>query len=93
MIRPCVHKVACAAWFPGNVDAPVFYGLEADIEEISGVPTELSRMLLAGELDAARLHDATVEQDVHHVGLYFIEEALVVGDEHDAEIQIGRAHV
>jgi len=33
--------------------APVFYGLEADIEEISGVPTELSAMLLAGELDIA----------------------------------------
>jgi len=24
--------------------APVFYGLEADVEEVSGVPTELSRM-------------------------------------------------
>ena len=33
--------------------APVFYGLEAEIEEISGVPTELSRMLLDGELDIA----------------------------------------
>jgi chorismate dehydratase len=34
--------------------APVFYGLEPDlIEEVSGVPTELSRMLLAGELDIA----------------------------------------
>jgi chorismate dehydratase len=33
--------------------APVFYGLEAEIEEVSGVPTELSRMLLAGELDIA----------------------------------------
>ena len=33
--------------------APVFYGLEADVEEVSGVPTELSRMLLDGELDIA----------------------------------------
>ena len=33
--------------------APVFYGLEADVEEISGVPTELNRMLLDGELDIA----------------------------------------
>jgi chorismate dehydratase len=33
--------------------APVFYGLEADVEEITGVPTELSRMLLDGELDIA----------------------------------------
>ena len=33
--------------------APVFYGLEADVEEVTGVPTELSRMLLDGELDIA----------------------------------------
>ena len=33
--------------------APVFYRLEADVEEIQGVPTELNRKLLAGELDLA----------------------------------------
>ena len=33
--------------------APVFYGLEADVEEVTGVPTELNRMLLDGELDIA----------------------------------------
>lgn len=33
--------------------APVFYGLEADVEEILGVPTELNRMLLEGEIDVA----------------------------------------
>jgi len=33
--------------------APVFYGLEADVEQVTGVPTELSRMLLDGELDIA----------------------------------------
>jgi chorismate dehydratase len=33
--------------------APVFYRLDADVEEIPGVPTELSRRLLAGELDVA----------------------------------------
>jgi chorismate dehydratase len=33
--------------------APVFYGLEADVEEVTGVPTELSRMLLDGEIDVA----------------------------------------
>jgi chorismate dehydratase len=33
--------------------APVFYGLEADVEEVSGVPTDLTRMLLDGELDIA----------------------------------------
>jgi len=33
--------------------APVFYRLEAEVEEIQGVPTELNRRLLAGELDLA----------------------------------------
>jgi chorismate dehydratase len=33
--------------------APVFYGLEADVEEVEGVPTELNRMLLEGEIDVA----------------------------------------
>ena len=33
--------------------APVFYRLEAEVEEVQGVPTELNRMLLAGELDLA----------------------------------------
>jgi chorismate dehydratase len=33
--------------------APVFYRLELEVEEVLGVPTELNRMLLEGELDAA----------------------------------------
>src|SRR3954471_13023191 len=33
--------------------APVFYRVEADVEEVLGVPTELNRMLVAGELDTA----------------------------------------
>ncbi len=33
--------------------APVFYELKADVEEVWGVPTELSRMLLDGEVDIA----------------------------------------
>jgi chorismate dehydratase len=33
--------------------APVFFRLEADVEEITGVPTELNRRLLDGELDVA----------------------------------------
>jgi chorismate dehydratase len=33
--------------------APVFFRLEADIEEIAGVPTDLNSRLLAGELDVA----------------------------------------
>jgi chorismate dehydratase len=33
--------------------APVFYRVDAEVEEIQGVPTELNRRLLAGEIDAA----------------------------------------
>ncbi len=33
--------------------APVFYRVETEVEEIQGVPTELNRQLVAGELDAA----------------------------------------
>jgi chorismate dehydratase len=33
--------------------APVFHHLEAEVREVSGVPTELNRALLAGELDLA----------------------------------------
>jgi chorismate dehydratase len=33
--------------------APVFYRLEADVEEVVGVPTELNRALLVGDVDLA----------------------------------------
>ena len=33
--------------------APVFYRLDAGVEEVAGVPTELNRKLLAGEIDLA----------------------------------------
>ena len=33
--------------------APVFYRLDAEVEEVVGVPTELNRALLAGEIDVA----------------------------------------
>ena len=33
--------------------APVFYRLEAEVEEVIGVPTDLNRQLIAGELDVA----------------------------------------
>ena len=33
--------------------APVFYRVEAEVEEVAGVPTELNRMLVDGELDTA----------------------------------------
>jgi chorismate dehydratase len=33
--------------------APVFYGLEADVEQVEGVPTALTQMLLEGDIDIA----------------------------------------
>ena len=33
--------------------APLFFALEADVDEIAGVPTELNARLLAGEIDLA----------------------------------------
>jgi chorismate dehydratase len=33
--------------------APLFFGLEVDVEEVSGVPTDLNARLLAGEIDLA----------------------------------------
>ena len=33
--------------------APIFYRLDANVDEIVGVPTELNRQLIAGELDVA----------------------------------------
>jgi chorismate dehydratase len=33
--------------------APVFYRVDADVEEVLGVPTDLNRRVLAGELDTA----------------------------------------
>jgi chorismate dehydratase len=33
--------------------APVFFDLEADVDEVSGVPTDLNRRLLGGEIDLA----------------------------------------
>jgi chorismate dehydratase len=33
--------------------APIFFRLEADVEEVTGVPTELNEKLLAGEIDLA----------------------------------------
>ena len=33
--------------------APVVFELEAEVEEVSGVPTELNERLVAGEIDLA----------------------------------------
>src|SRR5207248_1423340 len=47
---PCVIRLGRISYV--NM-APVFFHVDADVEEIQGVPTELNRRLLAGELDTA----------------------------------------
>jgi chorismate dehydratase len=45
--------------------APVFHRLTADVEEIQGVPTELNRQLLDGQLDLAPI--SSIEYARHAV--------------------------
>jgi len=47
--------------------APVFYRLEAEVEEVSGVPTELNRMLLDGELDIAPISSIEYARNASHL--------------------------
>ncbi len=58
--------------------APVFYRLEHEVEEVSGVPTELNARLLAGELDLAPI--SSIEWARHADGLRILPR-LCVGSE------------
>ena len=58
--------------------APVFYRLEADVEEVQGVPTELNRKLLAGELDLAPISSIEYARNANRLRLL---PRLCVGSE------------
>jgi chorismate dehydratase len=58
--------------------APVFYRLDAEVEEVPGVPTELNRALLAGELDIAPI--SSIEY-ARNAGRLRILPRLCVGSE------------
>jgi len=49
--------------------APVFYRVDAEIEEVPGVPTDLNRMLVAGELDTAPISSIAYAQDAARLRL------------------------
>jgi len=49
--------------------APVFYRLEYDVEEIAGVPTELNRMLLDGEVDVAPISSIAYARNAEQLRL------------------------
>ncbi len=58
--------------------APVFYRLEHEVEEVSGVPTELNALLVAGELDLAPI--SSIEW-ARHADRLRILPRLCVGSE------------
>ena len=49
--------------------APVFYRLESEVEEIVGVPTELNRMLLDGEVDVAPISSIAYARNAEQLRL------------------------
>jgi chorismate dehydratase len=58
--------------------APVFYRLEAEVEEVQGVPTDLNRRLVAGEIDLAPI--SSIEY-ARHAGSLRILPRLCVSSE------------
>jgi len=50
--------------------APVFYRLDAEVEEIQGVPTELNRRVLAGELDIAPISSIEYARNADRLRLF-----------------------
>ena len=49
--------------------APVFFGLDFDVEEVVGVPTELNRWLLAGICDVAPISSIEYARNAERLGL------------------------
>jgi chorismate dehydratase len=55
--------------------APVFYRVDAEFEEVTGVPTELNRRLVAGELDTAPI--SSIEYARHADSLLLLPRLCV----------------
>jgi len=49
--------------------APVFFRLDAEVEEVVGVPTDLNRRLLTGEIDVAPISSIAYARDAHRLRL------------------------
>ncbi|MFN2470801.1 MAG: menaquinone biosynthetic enzyme MqnA/MqnD family protein [Gaiellaceae bacterium] len=47
--------------------APVFYGLDAEVQEVTGVPTELNRALLDGAVDLAPISSIEWARNARHL--------------------------
>src|SRR5579862_12517 len=58
--------------------APVFYRVDAEVDEMQGVPTELNRMLVAGELDTAPI--SSIEYARHADSLRLLPRLCVASE-------------
>ena len=49
--------------------APVFYRVDAEVDEVQGVPTELNRLVVAGEIDTAPISSIAYARDADRLRL------------------------
>ena len=62
--------------------APVFFRLDADVEEIPGVPTELNAKLLAGDVDLAPISSIEYARNAERLRiLHEIDAAIIAANE------------
>jgi chorismate dehydratase len=66
--------------------APVFYGLDADVEEVHGVPTELNAALMDGQVDAAPISSIEWARNAH--GLLLLRRLCVSSEGAAGSIQL-----
>jgi chorismate dehydratase len=66
--------------------APVFFGLEAEVEEVVGVPTEINRALLRNEVDVAPI--SSIEWARHADRLLVLPRLCVSSDGAAGSIQL-----
>jgi len=66
--------------------APVFYRLEADVDEVVGVPTALNKQLIAGELDVAPI--SSIEYARHADSLRLLPRLCVSSEGAVESIQL-----
>jgi chorismate dehydratase len=66
--------------------APVFFRLDADVQEVVGVPTELNRRLLAGDLDVAPI--SSIEWARHAESLRLLPRLCVSSEGAVESIQL-----
>jgi chorismate dehydratase len=66
--------------------APIFFGLDAEVEEVVGVPTELNRALLVGDVDVAPISSIAWARNA--AGLLVLPRLCVSSDGAAGSIQL-----